>query len=248
MITKNSERPTAPCQLACPAGIDVPSYVALIGQGRYREAVELIRQDNPFPWVCGLVCTHHCEQACVRGYQDKPISIMALKEFAASRVEAMVDETVYRQPDRLLEKVAIIGAGPSGLTVAYYLAHEGYRCTIFDSLSLFGGMLTVGIPAYRLPRNIVQAEFDALGLQECIILLRERPFRLGQNADQRAVAGEGGGPAMGIAPVSAAWHCFVTPRRLTIEFTDRFQQLELGPVNLCTDRNIQNHQRKSCTN
>ena len=158
MTMENFERRAAPCQLACPAGIDVPSYVALIGQGRYREAVELIRKDNFFPWVCGLVCTHLCEQACVRGYQDKPISIMALKEFAASQVEAMVDETVYRPPERALEKVAIIGAGPSGLTVAYYLAREGYQVTVFEALPVPGGMMWVGIPEYRLPRHVIERE------------------------------------------------------------------------------------------
>jgi NADH-quinone oxidoreductase subunit F len=152
----------APCQLACPAGIDVPSYVTLIGQGRYREAIELIRKDNPFPWVCGLICTHPCEQACVRGFQDKPIAIKALKGFAAAHVEALPDEAVYTPPEKVLEKVAVIGAGPAGLTAAYYLAPKGYQVTIFEALPVPGGMMWTGIPEYRLPRHVIQKEVERI--------------------------------------------------------------------------------------
>lgn len=148
----------APCQMACPAGIDVSSYIALIGQGRYSEAVALIRRDNPFPWVCGLVCTHPCEFVCVRGEIDAPIAIKELKAFASERA---ISERAYRNPvkaDDLGYKVCIIGAGPAGLTAAYYLALMGYRVTIVEALPYAGGMMMVGIPRYRLPREVVDRE------------------------------------------------------------------------------------------
>ncbi len=148
----------APCQAACPAGIDVPSYVALIGHARYREAIDLIRRDNPFPWVCGLVCPHPCESACVKGYQDAPISIRALKGFVASTVEKLENEVVYHAPSRFLGKVAVIGSGPAGLTAAYFLAKMDYKVTMFEALPVAGGMMAVGIPAYRLPRHVLEKE------------------------------------------------------------------------------------------
>ena len=148
----------APCQMACPAGIDVPSYVTLIGQGRDAEAIELIRKDNPFPWVCGLVCTNPCEFMCVRGRIDKPVSIKYLKGFAAEK--AMSDRQ-YRNPEKAPDKnrkVCIIGAGPGGLTAAYYLALNGYSVTVIEALPMAGGMMMVGIPRYRLPREVIDQE------------------------------------------------------------------------------------------
>jgi NADPH-dependent glutamate synthase beta subunit-like oxidoreductase len=148
----------APCQMACPAGIDVASYVALIGEGRFAEAVEVIRRDNPFPWVCGLVCTHPCESVCLRGKIDDPIAIRHLKAFAADRA---VGERSYRNPaktERLDHKVAVIGAGPAGLTAAYYLALKGYQVTVIEALPYAGGMMMVGIPRYRLPREVIDRE------------------------------------------------------------------------------------------
>ena len=158
----------APCQMACPAGIDVPSYVTLIGQGRDAEAIDLIRRDNPFPWVCGLVCTHPCEFMCVRGRMDTPIAIKDLKGFAAERA---MSEGRYQNPQRAPDngrRVCIIGAGPGGLTAAYYLALKGYRVTVIESLPMAGGMMMVGIPRYRLPREVIDREcamIEALGVE-----------------------------------------------------------------------------------
>ena len=148
----------APCQTACPAGIDVPAYVTLIGKGRYDEAIDVIRQTNPFPWVCGLVCTRPCETACVRGCIDTPVAIKSLKAFAA---EAAMSAGTYRNPEHLParnRKVCIVGAGPAGLTAAYYLALKGFQVRVIESLPEAGGMLLVGIPRYRLPHGVIQKE------------------------------------------------------------------------------------------
>lgn len=152
----------APCQMACPAGIDIPSYLMLIGQGRYAEAIEVIRRDNPFPWVCGLVCTHPCEFMCVRGRMDSPIAIMDLKGFAA---EKAISSGEYINPPKMPEngrKVCVIGAGPGGLTAAYYLALKGYQVTVIESLPVAGGMMMVGIPRYRLPREVIDREVNMI--------------------------------------------------------------------------------------
>ena len=148
----------APCQMACPSGIDVPTYVALIGQGKDEEAVEIIRKDNPFPWVCGLVCTHPCEFMCVRGRIDTPIAIKSLKAFAAERA---FSAGLYKNPKKESpkgKKVCIIGAGPAGLTAAYFLALKGYGVTVIEALPMAGGMMMVGIPRYRLPREVIDRE------------------------------------------------------------------------------------------
>jgi NADPH-dependent glutamate synthase beta subunit-like oxidoreductase/ferredoxin len=152
----------APCQMTCPAGIDIPTYVNLIGMGHDAEAIEVIRRDNPFPWVCGLVCTRPCEFMCVRGRVDKPISIKFLKAFAAER--ALADHR-YRNPAKAPDKgqrVAVVGAGPGGMTAAYYLALKGYGVTVFEALPVAGGMMMLGIPRYRLPREVIDREVAML--------------------------------------------------------------------------------------
>ena len=148
----------APCQMACPAGIDVPTYISLIAMGRDREAIEVIRQDNPFPWVCGLVCTRPCEFMCVRGRIDSPVSIKFLKAFAAERV---LSQGLYQNPAQAQSnhrKVCVVGAGPGGLSAAYYLALKGYHVRVIEALPSAGGMTLVGIPRYRLPREVIDRE------------------------------------------------------------------------------------------
>jgi len=148
----------APCQMACPAGIDVPTYVSLIGEGRDAEAIEVIRRDNPFPWVCGLVCTRPCEFMCVRGRIDTPISIKSLKAFAAERA---LSQGCYVNPKPAApknRKVCVIGAGPGGMSAAYYLAMMGYTVRVLEALPVAGGMMMVGIPRYRLPREVIDRE------------------------------------------------------------------------------------------
>lgn len=151
-----------PCQDACPAGVDVSNYAALIAWGKFNEAVDLIKEDNPFPAICGRVCNHPCELNCEMGEFDKPVAIRSLKRFCADYV---LKHEGYKRPliqSMKKEKIAIIGSGPAGLTAAYNLAQLGYRTTVFEALPVAGGMLSMGIPAYRLPREIVKAEIDAI--------------------------------------------------------------------------------------
>jgi NADPH-dependent glutamate synthase beta subunit-like oxidoreductase len=158
----------SPCQMACPAGIDVPTYLSLIAEGKDAQAIEVIRRDNPFPWVCGLICTRPCEMMCVRARIDTPISIKFLKAFAAER--AMSDRA-YKNPEKKDfngKKICVIGAGPGGLSAAYYLALMGYGIRVIESLPFSGGMLMVGIPRYRLPREVIDREvamIEELGVE-----------------------------------------------------------------------------------
>ena len=152
----------APCQMTCPSGLDIPTYVTLIGMGRDAEAIEVIRQDCPFPWVCGLVCTRPCELMCVRGRIDTPISIKALKGFAAERA---LSQGCYKNPPKAPaknKKVCVIGAGPGGMSAAYYLALMGYRVKVLEEQAIAGGMLLLGIPRYRLPREVIDREVAML--------------------------------------------------------------------------------------
>ncbi len=153
---------TSPCKAACPTHISVQGYLALIATGKYKEALKLIKKDNPFPIVCGRVCNHPCETACMRGKVEDPIDIMHLKRFVADL--DLKDETRYipEKKESKGKKIAVVGAGPAGLTCAYYLAAEGYDVEVFESLPVAGGWLAVGIPEYRLPKDVLKAEIKVI--------------------------------------------------------------------------------------
>ncbi len=150
----------APCQLACPASVDVPSYVALVGMGRYKEALEVLREDLPFPASLGRICVRPCEMACRRGEVDEPIAICQLKRVAFDKACEEGIEPPKPTDHRYKEKIAIIGSGPAGLSTAYFLAKKGYRPKVFESMPEPGGMLRWGIPSYRLPRKVLKMEID----------------------------------------------------------------------------------------
>jgi heterodisulfide reductase subunit A-like polyferredoxin len=150
------KRDRSPCMIACPAGVNVQGYVALISQGKYDEAVQLIMENLPLPGVLGRICPHPCEAECNRGSLDEPIAVCDLKRFVADRAERKPPSKKEERP----EKVAVIGSGPAGLSAAYYLSLEGYGVTVFEKLPAPGGMLRTGIPEYRLPREVLDAEID----------------------------------------------------------------------------------------
>jgi NADPH-dependent glutamate synthase beta subunit-like oxidoreductase/NAD-dependent dihydropyrimidine dehydrogenase PreA subunit len=151
--------PIAPCQEACPAGTDAGRYVGLIGQGRYDEAYAVAAEVNPFPSVCGWICTAPCETDCRRGTLDEPISIRRLKRFATEQGKL---PAVAPPQTRRKEKVAIVGGGPAGMSAAYYLARLGYGVTVLEAMPVPGGMMAIGIPEYRLPRDVLRAEIDRI--------------------------------------------------------------------------------------
>ena len=150
----------APCRLACPAGLNVQGYVQMVGQGKYEEALKIIMADLPLPGVLGRICPHGCEDACRRAQVDEPVAIRDLKRLAADQVDPRTIE-IPRLPPRE-EKVAIIGAGPAGLSAAYHLARNGVLSTIFEALPKPGGMLRVGIPDHRLPPGILDREIEII--------------------------------------------------------------------------------------
>ena len=151
--------PAAPCQEACPAATDAGRYVGLIAEGRYDDAYAVAAEVNPFPSVCGWICTAPCEAACRRGVLDEPISIRTLKRFAAEfGTLPAVDPPEVRRPER----VAIVGGGPAGMSAAYYLARLGYAVTVFEAMPVPGGMMAIGIPEYRLPREVLRGEIDRI--------------------------------------------------------------------------------------
>jgi len=158
---------TSPCKTACPAHLAVQGYVKMAAEGRYEEALKLIRQDNPFPAVCGSVCNKRCEQRCTRGLVDNPVSIDEIKKFLAYREldngHNYIPNCYNGEGKQWSDyKIAIIGAGPAGLTAAYFLRAEGYPVTVFEKEKVPGGMLTNGIPSFRLDKKVVQKEIDII--------------------------------------------------------------------------------------
>lgn len=152
----------SPCQNACPAGVNVPGYIALIAAGRVRDAYNLIRQENPFPSICGRVCTHPCESKCRRAQIDEPIAIADLKRYAADYVLNSGEPFMSLIFQKNGKSVGIIGAGPSGLTCGYYLARLGYAVDIYEEKNVAGGILAYGIPEYRLPKEALRNEIDSI--------------------------------------------------------------------------------------
>ena len=146
-----------PCVSACPAHVDVPGYVALVNEGRYEEAVKLIRKDNPFPSACAYVCEHPCEAHCRRAMVDDAINICGLKRFAVDHAKAEPAKILYEKTGKT---VGIIGGGPGGLTAAYYLAQMGHQVTVYEQRPKLGGMLRYGIPDYRLPQEVLERDIE----------------------------------------------------------------------------------------
>jgi len=150
----------APCKNACPLGNDIPRILSLVSEGRYEEAWRLFRQTSPLPGVCGRVCYHPCETKCNRKDFDEALSIASIERFVADACFDLEDKISERP--RRSEKIAIVGSGPAGLTCAYFLAKDGYAVTVFEAASQPGGMLRLGIPPYRLPREVLNREIELI--------------------------------------------------------------------------------------
>jgi len=189
LVTK---RGTSPCKNTCPAETSAQGYIALIQAGRYKDALDVIKEYNPFPASVGRVCNHPCEEKCNRGKLDSPVSICSLKRFAADWVyehrEELKDQitphashVALSVPGEMIErpraKIAIVGAGPAGLSCAHQLSRLGYQTTIFEALPVAGGMMRVGIPSYRLPRDILQREMDEILKHPLVELKLNTPIR-----------------------------------------------------------------------
>jgi NADPH-dependent glutamate synthase beta subunit-like oxidoreductase len=155
-VGAQESRKTAPCREACPAGIDVPRYIRHIREGRFAQALAVIRERIPFPFVCGYACVHPCETKCARVQYDQAVAIRMLKRVAAENGDGKPADPIKRS--RTGRKIAVIGSGPCGLTAAYYLNLQGHNVTVYEALPLAGGMLRYGIPEYRLPEEIVDRE------------------------------------------------------------------------------------------
>jgi len=156
------KRLTSPCKAECPAHMNVQGYVALVAKGKFQQALKLMKEDNPLPAICGRVCDHPCESSCSRGEIDEPVAINAIKRFVADLDLSVETRYVPSIKERKNDKVAVVGSGPAGLSCAYFLAREGYQVTIFEKAPVLGGMLTTGIPSYRLPQKLIEAEIQVI--------------------------------------------------------------------------------------
>jgi len=156
------ESGTSPCKTECPAHISIPGYIKLASQGRFDEALEMIKKENPFPAVCGRICPALCENACTRNGLDDSVAIDDIKKFIAERDLNLEHRFIPEIKKDFDKKIAVIGGGPSGLTCAYYLAVEGYKVTVFEKQSEMGGMLRYGIPAFRLQKDVIKSEIEVL--------------------------------------------------------------------------------------
>jgi NADPH-dependent glutamate synthase beta subunit-like oxidoreductase/NAD-dependent dihydropyrimidine dehydrogenase PreA subunit len=163
-----TDKGTAPCKTKCPAHISVQGYIQKAAEGKYTEALEVIKKDNPFPAVCGRICPHPCEDECTRGAVDESLAIDAVKMFIADQdLDANARfvpkiKSDFDPIEKAGKKVAVVGSGPAGLSCAYYLAVEGYQVTVFEKQKVLGGMLTLGIPSFRLDKDVINAEIDIL--------------------------------------------------------------------------------------
>ena len=203
-----TEEGTSPCKTACPAHIAVQGYIRLASQGKYREALELIKKENPFPAVCGRICPHGCESECTRGDIDQPIAIDEIKKFIADKeLDGSIRFIPEKRHDYSDKRIAVIGAGPGGLSCAYFLAVEGYSVTVFEKQEKLGGMMTLGIPSFRLEKNVVEAEIDVLrglgvefrtGVEVGKDVTLEQLRKEGYKAFYLAIGAQGG-RALGIA-------------------------------------------------
>ena len=179
MVTDVPSSPIAPCQEACPAGTDAGRYIGLVAAGRYDDAYAVAAEVNPFPSVCGWICTAPCESACRRGTLDEPIAIRTIKRFA---VEHGKLPAVPPPATKRAERVAIVGGGPAGMSAAYYLARLGYRVSVMEAMPVPGGMMAIGIPEYRLPRSVLRQEIErivGLGVELRLDTAMGRDFTLG---------------------------------------------------------------------
>lgn len=157
-----AETGTAPCKTKCPAHIAVQGYIKLASQGRYREALELIKRENPLPAVCGRICPHSCESECTRGDLDEPVAIDEIKKFIADRELKAEERFIPAKRHDYGKKIAVVGSGPAGLSCAWFLAIDGYRVTVFEKRARLGGMLALGIPSFRLEKDVLDAEIEVL--------------------------------------------------------------------------------------